>query len=221
MNIEGKPKPVETIEAPETESEKKESILLNFDAIKDIIISQIGNKAKINRLEIEGATEGAKLSAEIDAGMLGGKISIEGFIVNTSNEIVIQDLNVDARGYIKSRIESNLSNFGSEIKKYFEKQYKKSVSSIQIVGSNLVIGLENTLETNKPQENKTQMDQLLEFIDNIKDPWERTGSIEDYCKDLIRLKRYEDARRVARLLKGEKGRNATIDNIDRIEKSKM
>lgn len=118
-------------------------------------------------------------------------------------------------------IEKGLSNFGPTIKKYFEKQYRKSVSSIQIVGSNLIINLGSATETNIPQVSKTQIEQYLEIVDKIKDPWERVGTIEIYCKDLIKLKRYEDARRMAGLIKNEKSRNTTIKNIDRIEKSRM
>lgn len=226
------PNPAKNLEPQETKSpeqaseitpepEKRESITLNFDAIKNIIISQIGNKAEINRLEIAEVNEGAKLSAEIDAGMLGGKISIEGYIVNDQNGIAIRNLSINARGYVKSRIENSLSSFGSAIKKYFEKQYEKSVSSIQIVGPNLVIDLGSSLQVSVSQDNKTQIEQYLEIIDKIKDPWERIGNIETYCRALIKLEKYDDARRMAGLIKNEKSRNATIDNIGRIEKSGM
>ena len=142
MAIEDQPKPIKTVETPVSESEKKESIVLDFDAIKNVISSQIGSKAEINKLELLGANEEIKLSAELDAGMLGGKILIEGLIVNAGEEIVVCDLTVDARGYVKLLIESNLSSFTPAIKKYFEKEYGKPVFSIQIVGSSLVIELE-------------------------------------------------------------------------------
>lgn len=220
MSIEGEPKTSETVATPELELRKKEIKVLTFDAIKDIIISQIGNKAEINRLEIDETSEGAKLSAEIDAGMLGGIILIEGVVVNTENEIVIRDLIINARGYVKSRIENNLSSFTPAIRTYFERKYKKSVSSIQIAGPNLIIDLE-TSEENTPQvdEPKNRLDNTLEFVDKIKDPWERIGTIEAYCKDLIKQGRYDDARKFAGLIKNEKSRNATIVNINRIEKS--
>ena len=120
---------------------------LNFDAIKQMIVSQIGDKAEVKHLEVKVVSEGAKLSAEIYAGLIGGKILIEGLIVNDSNELALRDLKVDARGFVKSQIESSLSDFAPTIKKYFETQYKNKVSSIQIVGPDLVIGFESLLTT--------------------------------------------------------------------------
>ncbi len=119
--------------------EGKEQVHLSFDAIKDIIRSQIGNKAEITKLELTPTDKGAALSAELDAGMLGGDISLEGVIINAGNEISVSDLNVNARGYVKSRIEKSLSSFSPAIKTYFETKYGRTVSSIQISDSNIVI----------------------------------------------------------------------------------
>lgn len=212
------------IETTESELNKKESKVFTFDAIKDIISSQIGDKAEINRLEIREANEGARLNAEIDAGMLGGRILIEGLIVNTSDGIAIHDLNIDARGYVKSRIESNLSSFGPAIKKYFEKQYGKTVSRIKIAGASLVVDLETTPEANMSQEDKLKIE-IEHIVENFdKDPWIRMRNIEIRCDDYIRQGRYDKARIMAGFLKNEessrekKSRDKIMAKIDRIEK---
>lgn len=124
------------------EAEKKETITLTLDAIKNVISSQIGNKAKIKKFEITTTPEGIVLSAELDAGMMGGKISLDGIIVNSGNGLAVQNLTIEARGYVKSMIESSLDKFAPAIKQYFEKQYGKLVSRINIVDSNLIVELE-------------------------------------------------------------------------------
>lgn len=218
MSIEKGPKPDEILDTSVSESEKKESIILSFDAIKDIVISQIGSKAEIKSLEIGQVAEGAQLSAEIDAGMLGGRISIEGLIVNIPDGIAVHDLKVNARGYVKSRIENSLSGFGQEIKRYFEKQYGKSVSNIQIVGSNLTIELDG-ISANDSSENrdKSKLEHILETIDKEKG-WDRIGAIDTYAREFIKQKRFDDARKVASMIQNEDSRNKALANIDKIEK---
>ena len=245
------PEPEET-KSPERaseitpESEKRESIVLNFDAIRNIIISQIGDKAKIERLEIKEVAGGAKLSAEIDAGMLGGRILIDGLIVNTSNEITISDLNIDARGYVKSKIKNSLSSFGPAIKKYFERQYGKLVSNINITGSNLIIEFENkksphAIKKDSPEfinEIVKQTGQLLEddkfekarttIIERISDPRIRDEYLENideneemwYRKGAQRLvyeNEFDKARAFVEKIKNEKVRGGLLKDIDRIE----
>ena len=120
---------------------EQEKLFLSFGTIKDIIVSKIGDKAKIKEFTLTEIPEGADLKAELDAGMLGGKILLEGLVVNEGNGITIHDLKVNARGYVKSRIEESIGNFDSIIKKYFEEQYDGPVSNIHIEGSQLIIKL--------------------------------------------------------------------------------
>lgn len=218
MGIESEPKLDNNseISAPESERESK---VLSFDAIKEVIISKIGSKAEIKRLDIEEAPEGARLSAEIDTGMLGGQISIEGLIVNGSDGIAIRDLDINARGYVKSRIESNLSGFMPAIKKYFENQYNKEVLSIQIAGPSLIIGLGASKENDSGENiDKGEIESILEIIGKEKG-WERMGTIDAYARKFIKQKRFDDARKVVGLMQNEEGKNKTLANIDKIEKN--
>ncbi|MFA6269755.1 MAG: hypothetical protein WC657_00925 [Candidatus Paceibacterota bacterium] len=125
------------------EGTEKEKLFVSLDEIKSIISIQLGQSAKIEELNLSETTEGLQLMVKLNAGMMGGKISMEGKIVNIGNDIAVQDLNIQARGYVKSQIESNVASFSSIIKTYFEKQKGKSVSGLQISGSGLVVEFEN------------------------------------------------------------------------------
>ncbi len=123
---------------------KTERHVLTLDEVKNMVILQLGNKAKIEKLDVVETNEGLRLSVKLNAGFTGGKISIDGEIVNVGNEIGLQNLHIEARGYVKSMIESNLSNFVPAMKKYFEDKYGKPVHAISIAGSSLILDLKNT-----------------------------------------------------------------------------
>jgi hypothetical protein len=215
MGIESGPKP---IESSEPELEKKESKVLDFDVFEDIIASQIGNKAKVKRLEVEEEDGGAKFSAKIDAGMLGGKISIEGHIINDSDGIAIGSLDIEAREYVKSPIENSLSGFGTAIEEYFEKKYGKSVSRINISGSNLIVDLENVPDVDASSESESEglMEELREIVNGI-NPWKTMFSLEVRCLEDVELGEYSRARELAELISSKKNRDIFIANINKIE----
>src|SRR3990167_7688853 len=105
---------------------------ITIDEIKSILSSQLEGKARIKTLELQPTTGGLLLNAELDAGIVGGKISIYGLIINAGDEIAVSDLKIGARGYVKSRIEDNITKFVPAIKTYFENKYGKPVSNMQV-----------------------------------------------------------------------------------------
>ena len=209
MRPESFPQSTPPEEQQEVISEKLERIILPLSELKDTVISQLGSKATIERLDITEINGGLMLSVELDAGFTGGHISIKGEIVNTGNEIAIQNLNIEARGYVKSRIESSLSVFTLSIKKYFEKKYSKPVSSISIRGSNLVLDLENSTPVSKPTEIGEGSRENLDIPEIIKD-----------AKKLLSQNEFDNARLVINRIKDEKVKSQYLSQIDKIEMEK-
>ena len=130
--------------------EKRDELVLGVEEIKSIVTSLIGGKAKINSFDLKEMTGGLQMFAELDAGFTGGKIKIECEIINVGNNIVIDDLDIDARGYVESMIRDKISSFPQAIKNYFEEQQNKKVQSIQIVGSTLVVDFTEPLSPPLP-----------------------------------------------------------------------
>lgn len=163
-------------ELPEINFNKEElpegEIVLTLDEIKDILVAQLGDKAEVKKLELQGVSGGVHMSAELDAGLMGGKIVIEGLIVNAGDKIAVDNLEIEARGYVKSRIEGNLSKLVPAIEKHFENKYKKPVSSLQIASSGLVVGFEKGQE-----EASSSTSELLSQPEITPQPFEATGTI--------------------------------------------
>lgn len=111
----------------------------DFDKIKQILAEKVGNKAKIVKADITSTPNGAKISATLDAGLTGGKITLNGEIVNSGQGIAITNLQIEARGYVKNLIQANLGGLPEAIKKYFEEKSGKKISSIQIEGEHLIV----------------------------------------------------------------------------------
>ncbi len=126
--------------APELEA--KDRITLGIEDLKEMVVAQLGDKAEIEKMDVSLESGGLRLKVKLNAGLVGGRIFLDGLIVNNGNEINIIDLKVEARGFIKSRIEGNLSKFAPVVKKYFEDKYKVPVSRINIDGTSLIVELE-------------------------------------------------------------------------------
>jgi hypothetical protein len=121
---------------PETQNstevvENKEKI--SADSLKEIIRSKLESKTKIEKLNLNFKEGKIEIDSDLDAGFLGGKIKIKGFLENNEDSIVInKDLSIEAKGLVKKRIEKNLSKLIPEIKKYFENEYKREIDSMKI-----------------------------------------------------------------------------------------
>jgi hypothetical protein len=128
--------------APESHTEVRptpETATYTAEQVKDIIKVKIGSHAEITQLELVPTPEGLQLKCKLDAGMLGGRIELDCRLISNNGEISVQNLDVKARGYVKSKIEDSISKVPSEIKKYFETKSGKKIESIKIAGSNLVV----------------------------------------------------------------------------------
>ncbi|MDP2655278.1 MAG: hypothetical protein Q8P17_01820 [bacterium] len=122
--------------------------------MQGVISEQLNGKAKINALEIKNTPDGLMLHAELDGGWKGGKIVLGGAIVNSGNTIAVESLNIEARGYVKSMIENNLSGLSDAIKSHFEKQYGKPISGLQVGESGLTIEFGSEEQAKPAQENE-------------------------------------------------------------------
>lgn len=119
--------------------QNKEKIVVNSEEVKNAIASQIEGMAKLEKIDISEIPEGLLFKAELNAGLSGGKIEINGKIVNAGDGIDLNDLDIKARDYVKDIVMEDLSRFSKAIKTHFEKQNKKPVSKIKIVGPNIEI----------------------------------------------------------------------------------
>lgn len=163
-------------EAHRTPVEQKE---IPFDEVEAIVREQLGGKAKINRLTIDSTPEGLQLHAELDAGMMGGEIVLDGTIVNDGNTIAIHGLDIDARGYVKSMIQDKLGNFDTAIKAYFEKKFGKQVSKMQIGDAGL------TLEFGPAKTEASTPEEAQEGLDNTADQPDTPLEWRNTLKSLI------------------------------------
>lgn len=133
----------------EPKIEKTEKVSFPLDKLETIVREFLREKIRGNAKIIMGphiteTPKGLQMHVEFDAGIIGGKIVINGMIVNKGNTVGVQGLDIKARPYVRSMIEYELSNFNTEIKTYFKNQSGKSVSSIQIGESGLVVEFENS-----------------------------------------------------------------------------
>lgn len=114
--------------------------IISSDKIQNIIKEKLGSSAKIEKLELDFNDGKLQINSELDGGILGGKIKINGSLENSGNSIAVnEDLQIEARGYVKSRIENSLSKLVTEIKKHFEKVYKKEIKSMKIENGGLTL----------------------------------------------------------------------------------
>jgi len=123
------------------EVEKKE---ISLAEVENIVREKLKGKVEITTLEITKTSEGLQIQAELQH-TRAKKITLKGVIVNKENTIGIQGLNVMAEKWesiARSKIEEGLSGFDSGIKKYFEDQSHKPVSSIQIGETGLTVEFE-------------------------------------------------------------------------------
>ncbi len=121
---------------------EKERIPLSFEKIKEIIRTEIGERADIKTLEIKKAPEGAKFVIRVSVGMGIGEIAVEGFAINIPMGIAVEDLAIKTNAALKLLVEKKFEDFDEIVKRYFEKLYGKPVSSMQLVGTKLVVDFE-------------------------------------------------------------------------------
>lgn len=118
------------------ESERQVSL----DELEEIIKNKIGKLAKIEKIDFAFKEGKLEVKGELNAGLLGGKIKIKGLLENSGDTIEVnKNIEIEARGYVKTQIINNLSKLAPEMKKYFEDKNKRSIKSINIKNGQIIL----------------------------------------------------------------------------------
>lgn len=129
---------------PPIEGEEHFFSLAQLDDIFRSIMAEVlvGIGKVIYKFKFEAITEGLKFHTQVSAGFSTLPVDIDVTLMNDGGNLRIDYLNVTV-GLVgdkqKIKIEDGLSNFGSFIVKYFEINYKKSVSGMHLTDRGLVV----------------------------------------------------------------------------------
>ena len=147
-----------------SETESKDREVLKLDEIRETIIQEIQAKSpvsvKIEKFDLTAVSGSINLDVALNAGLMGGKIKIQGIIDNGDNTINVHDVKVDARSYIKSGIEDSIPKLPDAIRVFLENKFKRKIQRLQINGQDLVVDFE------KSSQDKPAADEVLPTVDS-------------------------------------------------------
>ncbi|MBU6323061.1 MAG: hypothetical protein KGI41_02470 [Patescibacteria group bacterium] len=164
--------------------------IVPLEDLEAIVRKQLRGKAKITSLVVEPTPEGAHIAAKLDAGLLGGAITLNGTIANDGDSLAIRDLNIQARGFVEGMIKDNLANFNDAIKAHFTKEYGAPVSSLRVTPEGLAVGLEAAELQTQPVSEPVSAPESVYEEPLPKQP----GKIDDYEMRKTQPKSAEQAR---------------------------
>jgi hypothetical protein len=187
-------------EGAQIEKERKEIPLAE---VEGIVREKLKGKAEIVTLEITETPAGLQIEAELQHDR-AKKVTLKGVIVNKVNTIGIEGLDITAEKWesiARSKIEAGLSGFDAGIKKYFEEQSGKRVSSIQVGPSGLVVEFEpqsteqaiadeaDEAPADTGPEKRSKLKGIIERLvqRTLKEAKERTDTLKGYLSDRSKM----------------------------------
>jgi hypothetical protein len=120
------------------EAAEAETVRLSIENIKDIILSRLEGKAKINSFDMQSSGEDATF--QLDATTDFGNLKISGKIVNRGNDLGFEkDPSINANMLIRMKIKSQINQAPALVKKNLSDKYGKQITSLNIKNRELEI----------------------------------------------------------------------------------